>query len=48
MEEYNKDFQEAKSLLLDSKRLNDQNREKDVVQNNKNEFNSSSFYLVWS
>lgn len=45
---YNKDFQERKSPLLDSGRLSDQNGGEDVVQNNKDEFDSSSLYSVLS
>lgn len=46
MGKYDKNFQEKELPLPDSKRLSDQNKEKDVVQDNEDEFDSSSFYSV--
>lgn len=46
MGEYDKDFQEGKSLLPDSKRLNDKSKKENVVQDNENKSDSSSFHLI--
>lgn len=43
---YDKDFQERESPLSDSKRLSNQNGEKDMIQDNKDKSDSFSFHLV--
>lgn len=45
---YDKDFQEGESPLPDSGGLSDQNGEEDVVQDNEDESDSSSFHSVLS
>lgn len=45
---YNKDLQKKESILVDIGRLSDQDEKNDLIPDNKEESDASSFHLVLS